>query len=316
MRPIFYFGLLSFVACDAGTRIESLPSRATILGVSKIVAPIDDATGLVESCTYEASPTEFAGPIVLDTAVAHQLTLPLTVRNNADSETDGLQPLRMELRWECDSAGFSGDLGPLVVPAFDPSIPFCNGRRDENASFAGFDTVEASGALIPGSGGLGIVRVTAVPFALGQAIDETFEVASLAEQCCFETRATNCDGQSTAVACTRLEQIFRELDPSGVQLQVAVQNGPSDDLVRFQAFAIYNGGNLCVRDRTLCDSSFLQGPTYSMRLRGHLELLDTDGDLARSDEFATSIEFCRNCGYWNGLERFPYSSGTLQCLAR
>lgn len=310
--------VMSVTACDSPGEWASLspPRAATILGVSKVDAPIDEATGLVTSCNYEASESAFTTNILLDTAAALQLTLPFTVRNDAAQATDEIRPLRMNVRWECDSNGFSGNIGPLVVPAFDPELPFCRSTRDEEELFVGFDAVPASGATVPGAGGLAVVSAQVVPFALGSAIDETFQIAALAEQCCFETRTSNCDGQSSGLACTRLSEFFAALDGDGSRLQVGATTGPSEDLVRFQAFALFNGDSACLRDRALCDSSTVQGPAYRMRLRGELEFLGAAGELWGSDEVTTDIDFCRNCGYWDGQARRPALTGELQCFAR
>lgn len=317
------FAVLALGAC-------SVPdTNVRIVGVAPNSEEIDDATGIIEGCKLDSGDENEPLGLILDTALALELTLPFKVRNdivvapieiNPDPPIElrpaaAVRPLRMDVVWECDSNGFSGDLGPLVLPAFDPVVPFCLDKRADTQSFVGFDVVPVTGGSIEGGGGQGIAAATVIPFAMGQAIDETFRIAALAEQCCFETRATNCDGQSTAQSCTRLTQIFQALDPTGSSLQVAVQAGPSEDLVRFQAFALYNGGNLCARDRTLCDSSFLEGPSYPMRMRGVMEFMKSDGELVTSDDHTQTLHFCRNCGYWNGLERFPYSNQHMQCYA-
>lgn len=308
---------LLLTACGAEEPIEDLESvapSATILGVSKVTAPVDDATGLVLACDYEASATEFTTSVTLDTAFAQQLTLPFTVRSDAAQEADGIQPLRMSVVWECDANGFAGDSGPLVLPRFDPSLPFCRPSQQSEGAYVGFDVVPAAGPRIAG-GMLGIAEAQVVPFTLGSAIDETFRIAALAEQCCFETRASNCDGQSTSLPCTQLTQVFAELDPSGNALRVAVQQGPSGDLTRFQSFAMFNGQAQCARDPSGCDGSLLRGPAYRMRLRGVMEFMDDRGELRSSNEVGAGIDFCRNCGYWNGQLRFPVADANTQCFA-
>lgn len=306
-------------------------TNVRIVGVAMTSGDIDDATGIVDKCEFDSADDTEPSGLVLDTAAALMVSLPLKVLNDtvqADiqvqqqpvqinlSPATAIRPLRMDVVWECDSNGFSGDLGPLVLPAFDPVVPFCLDKRADTQNFVGFDVVSASGAAIQGGGGRGIASVGVVPFAMGQAIDETLRIAALAEQCCFETRASNCDGQSNALPCTRLTQIFQALDPTGSNLQVAVQTGPSEDLVRFQAFALFNGANLCARDRTLCDSSFLETPAYKMRLKGVMEFLKADGSLVTSDEYTKDLSFCRNCGYWDGLQKFPaFGNPNMQCYA-
>lgn len=317
--------LLLLVACetqepnslgDAGLPEPGSASPSmTILGLSKVHAPVDDATGLVVTCEYEASTTEFSLGVVLDTAFAQQLTLPFTVRNESDDPQDGAQPLRMSVAWVCDAQGFGGDLGPLVIPRFDLTQPFCRPSREAAADFVGFDVVPASGPRMTG-GRAEVVTAQVVPFALGNALDETFQIAALAEQCCFETRATDCDGQSNVLPCSRLTQIFQALDPTGSALQVAAPQGPSEDLVRFQSYAIFNGTALCGRDRSACDGSVLRGPAYRMRIEGVMEFLGDDGALRSSNQTELDVDFCRNCGYWDGLQRFPAADGQTQCFAR
>lgn len=319
-------GMTGLAAC-------SIPdTNVRIVGVAATSGEIDDATGLVSECVFDSGDDFEPSGLILDTAVSLQISLPLRVQNDTVQAAiqvqqqpvqinltppTSIRPLRMDVVWECDSNGFSGDLGPLVLPAFDPVVPFCLDKRADTQNFVGFDVVSASGGSIDGGGGRGIANVGVVPFAMGQAIDETFRIAALAEQCCFETRASNCDGQSTGLSCTRLTQIFQALDPTGSSLQVAVQAGPSEDLVRFQTFAIFNGENLCARDRTLCDSSFLQSPAYKMRLRGVMEFLKADGALVTSDEYTKDLSFCRNCGYWNGQQKFPeFSNPNMQCYSQ
>jgi hypothetical protein len=315
MKLLLVSPLFLLLACDSNPEPTQLSGRAAVLGVSKVVAPIDSATSLVEDCAFEASPTEFTSSVLLDTAVALELTLPFTVVNQSESEIDGLTPLRMDIVWECETSGFSGEVGPLVLPTFDSQLPFCLSSQSPSGSFVGFDVVSASGGRIPGAGGLGIAHAQVVPFHLGRAIDETIRIGSLAEQCCFETRATNCDGQSTAVSCTRLTQMFQSLNPTGSELSVAALTGPSEDLIRFKPFGLFNGSLQCGLDQSACDANPEQGPAYTMHLRGALELLDADGNLTTSDEFNTRVDFCRNCGYWNGLERFPAFGAESQCFA-
>lgn len=286
-----------------------------VLGVSLVKAPIDDATGVALECAYEADPKNFTLGLLMDTAAAGQFSLPFTVRNDASSERDGARPLRMDVTWDCEANGFSGSTGPLVVPAFEPKVPFCNDRRADVSTFVGFDVVPVSGGRIAGEGGLGVAMAQVVPSRLAQGLDETFRVAALAEACCHDSQDSGCDGQAATPACLRLGEIFAGLDPTGELLRVSASPGPSEDLLRFAAFSPFNGGTHCARFPADCDASFLQGPSYRMRLRGVMELMADDGSLIHASEATADIDFCRNCGFWDGNQRWPATRGVSQCLS-
>lgn len=308
--------MLGFAAAGALAGCGTNESAITIHGV---VIP-SESQG---SCEFGSAENDHLVAIVLDTSNSYTMTLALDVENrhakreffkgvrgNNYTEMIGndFQPLRYDLRWECDSPGFSSDLGPLVVPAFDFDQPFCLDRRSEvNQDFVGFDVIAASGPVIAPEE-FGITMITPIPYQLGLAIDDTFEIARYADDCCRNT--DGCDGTTAAFAgavlesCTRLGEIFTTLDPNGSELSVKAPDSgtASSDLVRFRPFAIYHGTYASQKiERTHAQ----YGAAYGVRLRGSLEGMLGDGDLVSSNEFSIQISLCKECGSYGANRRLP-----------
>lgn len=276
--------------------------------------------GMGGGCTFKPS-DEFVSNIVLDTAGSFQLLLPLAVENRQPAIEDDLgspstpqvipfpsdwTPLRFELRWECDSNGFTSNLGALIVPAFHPSLPFCLDKRaDANQEFVGFDVVPAEGgAIAPEEIGVAVIRP--VPFQLGQAINDTFRIAVLADECC-RLANTNCDGsdQTPGNSCKTLQDIFATIDPMNLSVSSGKAQQPSEDLLTFRGFSVFDG-SYAARTNSTPDQPLI-GAFYPMRLRGTLEGMNGDGSLVTSSEIGQQVGFCRTCGQINQRMMIPPS---------
>ena len=263
------------------------------------------------NCTFMAGGTSYKLDLTMDVSQTLSLVLPLDVENNlfkreldignmvemqAVDVSNDIYPLRYEVRWECDSNGFTSDLGPLVVPAFDPERPFCLDRRaDTNEEFVGFDFVSVDGQGIEADDA-GVVMADLVPFQLGQAFSETLTIARLADQCC-SSMGSACDGQTNpASQCDELASAFELFDPEGRQLQVASDRpgSASEDLVRFSKFAVYDGSYYNSVNSAAQASQF--GAKYPLRARGVLEMQTSDGFSMTTNELLTTVFLCRNCG--------------------
>jgi hypothetical protein len=300
---------ITMTACDVPD------SSLLILGV-----PVPD-----ESCSFQTGGTEFFTGFTFDTSGASGLSLALEVRNDLNSNQinagsmmaranisppNNVSPLRFEARWECDSNGFSGGTGPLILPGFDPNVPFCLDKRgDANDAFTGFDFVNATGPVIL-AGGSGIAVVNAIPPELGRAFDDLFTIAALADSCCKDS--PGCSGQATAgtpaeQSCGDLEQIFRALDPDGRNLQVSSGSAGtrSEDLVTFLPFSRYEGNySTFIRPDPQIENAIVS-PRYLMRYRGVLEGITGGGTLVRSQDFSTGLGVCRACGQQFQGSRLP-----------
>jgi hypothetical protein len=170
-------------------------------------------------------------------------------------------------------------------------------RRSEITTFKGFDLVPASGGGIPPNGGVGVAQVEAIPRDLGQAFDDLFKIAALADACCTEPN-TGCSG-SSGQSCQTLADAFTALDPDGrfLTVQSPSPDQQSEDLITYAAFARFNGDYITARDPQIQRSTF--SPSYPMRFRGFLEGLSGDGSLVRSTEGSVRINVCRSCGQLN-----------------
>ena len=253
------------------------------------------------SCTFDPG-ADATVTINLDVARSSSLDLVAGVRNNlkeVDIAVDqmstnaadrikiprAITPLRFDFRWECESTGFTGGIGPIILPAFsgDLTQPFCLDNRDDvTGDFVGFDVVPASGPPVD-PGGTGFVKFTPVPPQLGRAFREFFEVAIQSEACCDELKLANgdCDDLSGAseapgTACGDLQGVFDTFaGPS--QLSARQVN----DVQRFRPFIAYtsrspDGG----------------GGAYPMRLSGFFEGVLPSGELITSTQFNQEVGIC------------------------
>lgn len=198
---------------------------------------------------------------------------------------NSVRPLRFDFRWECDSTGFSADLGPLVLPAFSPDgrRPFCFDKRDETTrSFTGFDVVSATGRTIQPNEEQ-IVETRPVPPQLGRAFRDLFRLANLAEACCADVGGcanVPTDADPTSGACGELQSHFDSIAGRNV---LSVRN--VEDVSRWRAYSFYTG----------LHAGMAQIPSYFMRLRGTFEGVTPTGDLVTSSELTQDVGLCDGC---------------------
>lgn len=256
-----------------------------------------------DKCEFSPMGDVFLGNIYFDALGQDTLALHLRVRNDLQGATvnfgstalpdnfevpSGVTPLRMDFRFECDTNGFSDQLGPFYVPQFSAEIPFC--LQKDTREFQGFDVVPASGPVIEPNGGIAVVLVKPITTQLAHAMGETFILANLADDCC-----KSLDGIG---GCT--EENLRNLAPNGMdkcgELQRAFDKiapdklsvNKIDDIEKFRPFAIFDHMSNPPRGMGL-------GPTYPMRIRGVLEGVTGDGSIVSSAEYFDEIHICANC---------------------
>ena len=199
---------------------------------------------------------------------------------------NNIQPVRFDYRWECDTPGFASDQGPLFVPAFSTSRPFClDQRNDATRAFVGFDTVSATGRNIAPQD-IGIIQTRVIPPQLADGVRDSFELAILADRCCREVGGCNAANLATAAVndpttqCGMLQAVFNRI--GGGQMLSAQQ---VEDVQRWRPFVAYTDAN----------GTGNAPAAYNMRIRGRYEALTPTGALVTSTEFAQDIGFCANC---------------------
>ena len=122
---------------------------------------IKHAAAADDTCVFEEGGDAVLPNITFDATSGDALSLFLRVENllqggqinygsdeNPDLQTipNTVTPVRFDLRWECDSNGFSDDLGDLYLPQFSATESFC--LSDDTRDFVGFDVVPATGNTI------------------------------------------------------------------------------------------------------------------------------------------------------------------------
>jgi hypothetical protein len=264
-----------------------------LLPIGLTTPTLDETT---QSCTFDPG-GESLLDVRVDVNTQRVLRLDVATRNILSAEDTVLQlaaprefiphpntlsPVRFDYRWECDSNGFSADLGPLVLPAFsgDVTRPFCLDSRDEaTKNFVGFDVVSATGSALA-AGATGFITARPMTAQLGQAMSDFFEISERAEQCCRDVRG--CDNLPTmaqsAPACVALQAIFDRIAGAGV-----LDTRKVNDVQRFRPFAAFTPVGFTAASR----------PAYYMRLRGTFEAVNATGDLYTSGEYTTDVGFCR-----------------------
>ena len=193
-----------------------------------------------------------------------------------------VSPIRFDFRWECDSNGFTVNQGPLFLPQFSLTQPFCLNNRDDTGDFIGFDAVSASGDAIQPQA-ISLAAFEPVPPQLGQAFDELFQLASLANACCAEVGGCNNVVNANLAgngACRSLQDLFNGLSNGRLNANVPA------DVQRWQPFSIYEG-------QAAPAAAFA---TYPLRLRGRFELITGAGEMITSNELIHNINVCRGCG--------------------
>ena len=261
--------------------------------VENVAAPSDAAL-----CSFTDSGNEIWVDMFLD--VANQLTSAMYLRvinrlvettvelnSNDPVETlripNGIRPTRFEYRWECDSRGFTGDVGPMFVPAFSVSRPFCFDERDDATNnFVGFDIIDASGPMLRGEDP-GLVKIRPITAQLGQGIRDVFNLAAQAQACCDD--AGTCEDLvnfdvAASPPCDALQRTFNAITPIG---ETPLSANNPEDVNRWFPFSVYTVQGAL-------------GTSYPMRLVGRLEGETETGRLVRSAEFSTQFNFCSGCG--------------------
>ena len=204
---------------------------------------------------------------------------------------NNIQPVRFDYRWECDASGFTNH-GPLVLPAFDPTRPFCLDDRDEaTRDFVGFDVIPAGGGSIA-PGETGLIEIRPVTPQLADAMFEVFQIAQLADDCCDTGDCSQPESgvDPTQGTCAQVQALFDLTDPTG---SLNVRN--SADLLRFAPFSIYAENNRIG----------IQPVPLNLRAAGRFEGIRPTGDLVTSTLWQQEIGFCVGCPGGNNpcLER-------------
>jgi hypothetical protein len=278
-------------------------TNETAMTITHVILPELDMTTL--TCKFDASSAK-AGPLNLDTGDSLTLSIPFAVANNlsvrasdfSPTEEEApvvtaaeITPVRFDARFECDTSAYSGARASgLILPRIDPQTSFCTDRRaDSAASSANSDVLTAYGAAVkPAEIGTAMVRF---PHELGYAIDELFDIARLADDCCRNT--PNCGGSGGYMACVELQDIFSAIDGTG---SLVAQGSPTEvnpTLQRFADYAVYDGGYIQSADTRFRGKS---SPVFSMYMRGALQGVTGYGELLSSNDYSVQIDVCRNCG--------------------
>lgn len=294
-----YIMTLALVAAGCDT-------NQTSLTITHVIFPTQDMmTGV---CTFDSSAAPKAGPLVLDTAASLSLQVPLSVTNNLAprsvdfSPTEDVEapvntaaeitPLRFAARFECDTSAYSGARASgLILPRIDPQVSFCvDARSDASASTANSDILPAYGAAIkPGTAGTAMVR--AIPHELGYAIDELWEFARTADECC--RNSPGCSGAGGHPKCLRLQELFAGVDSTGSLVAIGSAGTANPTLQEYASYAPYDGQYIAGLDSHYANRST---PVFSMYLRGVLQGLTGYGEIEESNDYSVQIEVCSNCG--------------------
>lgn len=277
-------------------------TNETAMTITHVILPeVDMTTG---AC--KLGDVQHADPLNLDTGATLALAIPFAVLNNLSARDSDfspndveanvrtsadITPLRFDARFECDTSAYSGARASgLILPRIDPQTSFCTDRRaDSAASSANSDVLTAYGpAIKPSESGSAVVRF---PHELGYAIDELFDIARLADDCCRNT--PNCGGSGGYKACADLQDIFTSIDGSG---SLVAQGSPTEvnpTLQRFADYAVYDGGYIQNVDARFRGKS---SPVFSMYMRGALQGVTGYGETLSSNDYSVQIDVCRNCG--------------------
>lgn len=282
---------LPFFGCD---NVE------TALKITRVLAPSG------QNCEYSPSnDTQLA--VRFDAAGNHLFVMVLGVENKLQTNTielaegeeftpaNDVTPLRFDLRWECDSNGFSAELGPLYLPQFSVDRPFCLDKRDDTTgSFVGFDVVNAGGGPVP-AGGESSIEIRPITPQMAGALDTMFEIAVEADRCCAGDCKAITQIEPSAFSdpsCKRVRDLFNAVGGGDLSTTNLA------DIEKFRPFATFDGDYFDTINPTFsCPmGSTCRTPAYPIRLRGILEGMTSDGSLVTSTEYAESINICRDCG--------------------
>jgi hypothetical protein len=281
-------------------------SIGTAFVIEQTQAPTDP-----KMCNYMTNGMVAVGYMQFDAFSQSQFVVTLKVRNNLQAQTinfgnmmnpdnfvvpSEITPLRMDVAYECDTNGFAEDIGPLYLPQFSTTEPFCINRPTK--SFVGRDVVLAYGAAVQGNGSEGLVSVNVIPPELGQAFADLFRLAQLSQKCCASTGGgcTDADlaaaNQGMGSDCGNLQAAFDQI--TGVPKKLSATS--SQDIQKFLPWGQFDAN---VVKPTMC--SPVSGvaclpPTYSMRVRGILEGITGDGSTVSSTEWEDVVHICGHCG--------------------
>ncbi|MCK6550252.1 hypothetical protein L6R52_30735 [Myxococcota bacterium] len=289
MKKFWLAGLaLATTACN---NIE------TAMLIKHAAASSDDTT-----CTFDEQGDEVLANITFDAAVGDSLALMLRVENllaggdinfGTDSRPELLRvpntvnPVRFDLRWECDSNGFSDDLGDLYLPQFSATESFC--LSEDTRDFVGFDVVPATGNTIA-PGVTGLVQIRPITAQLAAGFNDVFILASKAQACCDS--AGGCDDRSLqaapngpGTACGDLQAAFDTIAGPGKLSATSFE-----DIQKFRPFALFDHSTNPAKTPGTSVS-----PSYPLTLRGVLEGVTADGTTVQSSEWRQTIHICANC---------------------
>jgi hypothetical protein len=291
---------------------ENVETGLTVLG-----AALPEST---ETCAFNADGDGYYNNITFDAANADTLALNLRVRNTLQGGTvnfgtadqpdtfrlpNTVTPLRMEFRFECDTNGFSDELGPLYVPQFSVEKPFCFDR--DTREFKGLDVVPASGPAIEPSENA-IVLVRPITTQLARALNDVFILADQAEACCGEVMGCNQANLQNAPTtgngpCARLQTEFNRIAPNKLSVTRL------EDIQKFRPYRLFD--HLAYPPRPANNQGDIDenqmmnggpetqvyGAAYPLRLRGVLEGITGDGETVSSTEYFEIIHLCAHCKF-------------------
>lgn len=285
------FGALALAAC------EDVDSTLTVLGAA---ASEEDNV-----CVFDPEGEDYLLDIHFDAARNDSLALALRVQNNLQGGLIDLggnavgednltipaavTPIRMDFRFECDTNGFSDELGALFVPQFSTDKPFC--LQKDAREFQGFDVVQASGKAISPNNEIGIAFVRPITVQLARAFGEVFLLAGLAEDCCQSIPGGCTEDNLRNVpttgndACGELQDVFETIAPSKLSVNEI------DDVQKFRPYSLFDWSNAVPPGRPPATI----GVSYPMRLRGVLEGVTGDGSIVSSTEYYETVNICANC---------------------
>lgn len=268
-----------------------------------------------DKCKVPNPVTEFLfGSLQLDVGFNLGLSVPVQLQNNLSeranipvgkgtavgvlSIVNTITPTRFVSQWECDTNNSSNYVvGGFYLPRFSVSVPYCLSRQSDLKESEGFDIIAASGPAIPPAG-QAAVGVDIVPTTLGRDIEEMLRLAVLADKC---SRALS--QMASTQPCTDLEKFFKPLSLTVMD----GKGGPSADVQKFAPFALFDGDYMS-QTMPPIDPSYVNAeftPSYSMRLTGVFEGFTGYGQDVQSNEFAFSLDLCKNCGPPNLNGRDP-----------
>jgi hypothetical protein len=270
----------------------------TALVMGQTLAPAD-----FTKCMFDPGSTITLGDITFDVFGQQGLSLnikatnnlqPLIVNFGTDMRPDNfmaphtITPRSMDVSYECDANAFTAELGPLYLPQFSTTQPFCINRQTKE--FVGRDVVLASGSPILPLGS-GVIEVTVIPAPLGQAFADLFNAAKLAKLCCDSTGTGGCSDTDLASApqmpdsaCGKLQNFFDTIAGPN-----KLSSRSFADISKFLGYGMFDAEVVTPTRGSL-------PPTYPIRIRGIVEGVTGDMTVVHSTEWSDVIHICGHCG--------------------